>query len=370
MATESKELLVLSAELNPLVVFGRGGVDDILHKITEEVRTQETDISTPAGRMAVASLAYKIARSKTALDDMGKALVAGWKERAAAVDTERRRIREALDALKEEVRKPLTDWEQTDARRIALHEEALASIVNTTNFEEDVPSLKAIRDALDLLAWLAVSGRDWQEFTKRAGEALAMAKLSLVIRLARTEKCEAEAAELKRLREDEEARQLQEREERIRTEAAEKAAEEARQEGARKADVERQRVEKEKREAAEKADAERDEARVREQRLNREKQEAEQRAAKAEREARLAKDKAKADTAAAVERERKRAKELVERTIAAAEKREQNTRRRAKVHAEIKVALLRAALTLDANLADHIIEAIAAGNVPHVSIEY
>ena len=63
-------------------------------------------------------MAYKVARSKTTLDDIGKELVAGWKDQAKEVDANRKLARETLDALKIKVRKPLTDWEEKEAKRI------------------------------------------------------------------------------------------------------------------------------------------------------------------------------------------------------------------------------------------------------------
>ena len=83
MASESTDLVALRV-LTPAVVFVPGGVDKIIGQIEAEVRAVKTDISTKAGREAIGSLAYKVARSKTALDDMGKALAADWKARAAA----------------------------------------------------------------------------------------------------------------------------------------------------------------------------------------------------------------------------------------------------------------------------------------------
>src|ERR1700676_4896268 len=93
--------------LTPATVFAPGGVEGILSKIETEVRAIDRDISTPDGRENVKSLAYKVARSKTALDEMGKELVSGIKTQAATIDAERRTIRDRLDALKEEVRGPL-----------------------------------------------------------------------------------------------------------------------------------------------------------------------------------------------------------------------------------------------------------------------
>ena len=74
--------LVTIDTLTPATVFVPGGVEAIVSKLETEVRSIKTDISTDAGRKEIASIAYKVARSKTALDDMGKNLVADIKAQA------------------------------------------------------------------------------------------------------------------------------------------------------------------------------------------------------------------------------------------------------------------------------------------------
>src|SRR6266404_7527259 len=151
--------------LTPATVFAPGGVEGILSKIETEVRAIERDISTEEGREAVKSLAYKVARSKTALDDMGKELVSGIKAQAATIDAERRTIRDRLDALKEEVRGPLTAWETAEAARVSKHEEVLTWIIGSDRFFSQ-PTAADIRKLISLVADHA--GRDWQEFQERA----------------------------------------------------------------------------------------------------------------------------------------------------------------------------------------------------------
>ena len=79
-------------------------VEAVLSEIETAARSIVPDVTTRKGRENIASVAAKVARSKTLLDGMGKDLVAGWKQQAAAVDAQRRTIRERLDALKAEVR--------------------------------------------------------------------------------------------------------------------------------------------------------------------------------------------------------------------------------------------------------------------------
>ncbi len=348
---ESKELTVLTATLNPLVVFGDGGVDSILDQITKEVRAIETDISTPTGRKELASLAFKIARSKTALDDMGKALVADWKLRSASVDAERRRIREALDALKDEVRRPLTEWEQAETDRVKAHETALLEIVALSSFDHPEPTAETIKARLGtVLDGEASDWRDWQEFTKRATEARAAAISSLQALLSSTEKREAERAELERLRKERVEREQRERDDKLRAEAAEKAIRAAELEAAGRARL-----------AAEKADAEK-------KRIEREKQEAVTRAEKAEKDNRGAEARAKADAERAVEAERKRVKEKAEKEAAEVARREANKKHRAKIHREILAALVAAGLREDS--AADALRALTAGEIPHIEIVY
>jgi len=100
----------------PTEIFRPGGIESILEQIAARARAEVPDATTHKGRSAIASLAHKVARSKTALDDAGKSLVAGWKQQSALVDAERKRARDFLDSLKDEVRRPLTEWEQEQER--------------------------------------------------------------------------------------------------------------------------------------------------------------------------------------------------------------------------------------------------------------
>ena len=129
ITSASTELAIISAI--PAIVlaefFKPNGADAVLSALKEEVRKVAAmlDISTPSGREAIASLAYKVARSKTALDEKGKELVGAIKKQSGEIDAERKRVRDELDALKDEVRKPLTDWEDAEKECVAAHEQEL-----------------------------------------------------------------------------------------------------------------------------------------------------------------------------------------------------------------------------------------------------
>lgn len=183
--------LVTIDTLTPATVFAPGGVESIISKLETDVRAISTDVTTDAGRKAIASLAYKVARSKTALDDMGKQLVADLKAQTGKIDAERRVIRDRLDALRDEVRKPLDDFEQAEQSRVAGHEAAIAEIMTLAQVCDE--GSEAIKRRLETIGNLIQ--RDWQEFSSKATAAADEVRKALEAALARTEKQEREAAE-------------------------------------------------------------------------------------------------------------------------------------------------------------------------------
>jgi colicin import membrane protein len=307
----TESALAVVESMTPEKLFSPGTMDPLLEQIKAEVRATYTDISTDKGRKAIASLAYKVSRTKTFIDGQRISLVAEEKERLARIDAEGKRVREELDALRDEVRQPLTDWENKEKGRIAAHGDALIEITKAAYFEAPEPSLCEIDARLERVEKLF--SRDWQEFSKRASEAADAACRSLTTLRAATVKREEERAELERLRREAEERAQREREEAIAKAARDKAEQEAREReeaAARAAEQERQRLADEAREreeaAARAAEQERQrieaEAREREAAILREKEAAEERARQAEAERIAAEEKAAREAKAASER--------------------------------------------------------------------
>jgi len=102
----------------PAQLFKAKAIGTLLKAIEIEATAQVPDVDTPAGRDAIKSLAYKVARSKTTIDDIGKNFVAEQKAAIATIDGVRKVARDFLDILKVTVRQPLTDWEEAEQKRI------------------------------------------------------------------------------------------------------------------------------------------------------------------------------------------------------------------------------------------------------------
>jgi hypothetical protein len=334
--------------LAPAVFPAPENIDAMLAKIEADVRAVPIDISTAAGRKAVASLAYKIARSRTHFDEMGKELVSGWKKQAKVIDAERARVWDRLEALQAEVRKPLDEYEAAEAKRIADHQNALQAIIDLGTFGADLPASADVLSAL--AAFDEIPERDWQEFKQKFGAARSetFARLHALKEAALAR--EAESAELARLRAVEVERLRREREEQISiaaAAAATKLAEDrAAQEAARIAN-----------ETAE-----------RERRAAQEKTEALARAEKAERDAADAVAKAERDKSDAIEAERKRVSDEAAAVARETERRETDKAHRKAVNSEALKALVAAGLSN----ADGIkaITAIVRGEVPNIKISY
>lgn len=113
-----KELSLIKDQ-NVIALFRtEGGIKDCLDAMADELRAEVFDVDSAKGRKDVASRAHKASKMKARLDELGKGLVAEWKDKAKKVDAERKYSRDFLDALKSELRLPLTEWEDAEKKRV------------------------------------------------------------------------------------------------------------------------------------------------------------------------------------------------------------------------------------------------------------
>ena len=336
---EDKALSVFTAEK---------GLDPYLEQIAAQARSFVPDLSTKKGRDAIASIAYKVRQSKSAMDKAGKALVDKLKQQPKLVDAERKRMREFMDALADEVRKPLDDFEAAEAERVEALQTKIAVIRGYREINETMSSVDIA--AVIVRAESVIVDQLFEEFEAEAHREKAATIEALKSALVKRQQYEAEQAELERLRAEAAAREQKEREERIAKEAAERAQREAAEAAAR-----------EKAEQEAKAKAEREAAERREMELK-------LAAEKAEREKLEAEERAKR---AAIEAEERIKREAAAKAAAEAEetrKREADKKHRAKINNEIVAALDPSGITQDQ--AKEIVTLIAKGQVPHVKISY
>lgn len=282
--------LVVIEKTNALAVFtNQEQLDPLIEAIEKEARSLVPDLSTKKGRDAIASMAHKVARSKTYIDNAGKDLVAELKALPKQIDESRRLVRERLDALKDEVRRPLTEWEAEQERikaeeeMNAKYEEALAM-----NIEFDRQrSAKIEADHEMALLMNEKFDRDREEARQKAEQA----------KREHEERIKREAEEKARREADEaakreiEAAAAREREATLAKERAEREAKELAEKAERDRIEAEQRAEREKKEAAELAEREKQEAIAEEQRKAHEEAERIKRENEQKEQARLAEEK-------------------------------------------------------------------------------
>lgn len=357
--------LVKIENLDVVRLFTEGdGLDKILKDIESAAMAHVPVLDTDAGRKEIASMAYKVTRSKTFLDEKGKELTADWKKKSKIVDQHRKKARDFLDELKAKVRQPLTDWENTEAERVKRHQDKLESMDGLAAFRTiDGIELTSdeLRNNLSNLESIKIDD-SWEEYKGTAGETKNRCLDVIKGAIERREKYEAEQAELERLRKENEERERLEYERKLKEEAAAEAKRKA-EEAARKEREELERREKEAKEAAERAERERIAAE------ERAKQEAIESAAKAEREKqeaiRATEEKARQEAERA-EKERL-AKEAREKSEAERIARNKNHRKR--INKEAADGFVgQFGVDLIAGLA--FVEAIEKGLIPHVKIVY
>lgn len=231
-------------------------LDGLYNVVQAKARALVADVTTADGVSKIKSTARQIASIKKRVDDIGKDVVAELKDLPKQIDANRKKWREDMEALQEEIRRPVTEIEEREAeidRIKTVHQQLISA--DSATIRQNIEAVKAI----------ALTAEKWKESLEKATKAVTGEINALETMLKAAEKREEEARELEELRKKQEEAERIIREQKIREEAERKAREEA-----------------EARAAAEKA------------RLEREKQEAERKAAEAERAAQEAREREEA----------------------------------------------------------------------------
>ena len=219
---EGGALALSIPEGKALAFFTRpGAVDPVLAAIRKEVDAFKGDAKTDKGRKAIKSMAFKITQSKTYIESVGKSVAADAKEIPKKVDASRKRLRDTLDAWAEEVRKPVTEWEDAEDARIDAHKKVISDLIGACDTPNDAP-VSLLRIGLEAVEAIKI-GPDCEEFEADYARAKDSARDAITAAISRAEKREAEAAELARLRKEADERAERDRIAEIERAAADKA---------------------------------------------------------------------------------------------------------------------------------------------------
>ncbi|HEA9984561.1 TPA: hypothetical protein RX572_002717 [Yersinia enterocolitica] len=274
MADENTGLVVIDIKPESYpTLYVTNGLDKYLNQIRQAVN-EVPDVTTAKGRARIASLAASASRSKTAIEKPGREYLRHLKEQPKIIEAELRRFVIECDEIRDETRRPLTEWEAEQER---LKQEAEA--------KKKVEELAAEIEVAHEMALLMNDAFDRDAKAKADEvERLRKAHEEFIAKQA-AEKAKREVEE--KAKRDIEAAEQRERDAKLAQERAEQTAKDGAAKAERDAKELAERVEREKQDAiaAEKLKAQQEADRV-------------QREAKQKEDARLAEEKRVADEAA------------------------------------------------------------------------
>lgn len=343
------------SEANAPALYVAGGLQQFIDLVKGEVEGEVPDLKTRKGRERIASLAAKVSKSKTAVEKPGRDYLRRLKEMPKVVEAELRDFVTKMDALRDETRRPLTEWEAAEDARIDRHNDRLNWLKTLTDDLGELSSLH-IKGLISEAEGMQL-GAHWEEFEAEAANAKDKVLSTLRAALQKREQFEAEQAELARLR-----READERAEadRIRL-AQEQAVEAERQRVAREQQAERDAATRREQELIEQAAAqqraiEQAEANriAAEQRAEQERQDAARRAEEAAERAR--------------QEERRRADATAAEILRQQEVRERDKNHRASINRAAMEAFVAGGMTEEC--AKQAITLIAQRKIPNIAISY
>jgi len=223
----------ISADNAP-AIYVAGGLGQFFDAVKAEVTGEVPDLTTVKGRARIASLAATVSKSKKAVETPGRDYLKRLKEMPKVVEAELREFVDAMDALRDETRKPLTDWEAAEAAK-KREIEAWVGELRLDPLTISAADSEYLKISIGAFEGILIDGEWLGDYEAEALRLKADTLEALRAALVKREQYEAEQAELVRLRAEAEAQAQRDRD----AEIARVAAEQARLQAEQKAQAER-----------------------------------------------------------------------------------------------------------------------------------
>lgn len=184
-------------------------LDDFERTLREGAKDLPTDMQDPKARDAVRSYAHKVARTKTFVDDHGKELGEEARKRLNTINDARKVVRDRLDALKEEVRRPLTEWETAEEARKRRVTDTLEAVRAARELKQ-TDDIGIVEGRIEHWQGHEITPARYGEDLQQVSDEVQITITALNDHLEFLKKQDAERAELERLRKAEEERKAAE----------------------------------------------------------------------------------------------------------------------------------------------------------------
>ena len=221
-------LPTITSEQYP-ALYVSGGLNPYYQQIRQQVLSEVPDLTTKKGIDRVKSLAAMVSRSKVAIEKPGREYLKQLKKMPKTIEAELREWNQKMDALRDEVRQPVTELEAKEAVRIAALDERLTRIQmlkSAVEMTTAYQSSAAINGFISELESIVIDD-SWQEYKDRAAMAKEAAKVELDKALQTSLTFEAQQAEIAMLKAKQEEKDRLQREEQIRINARHEAEQQA-----------------------------------------------------------------------------------------------------------------------------------------------
>lgn len=296
------------------------------------------DLSIEEDEKKAKSDRLSIGKVISRLDSVHKELKAPLKAKTDLIDSERKRIKDDLLIVQGKIKAQLTAHEEQKQKHIEMLQQKVDDIRNLSDFDGFEITAKSVQINIDLLEQVVIDDSyEYREVDAQQARAEGLDLLKKTLYIHKQQ--ESDKAELEKLKSEKIESDRKEREANIAKEAAQNAIEQERRDSANKvAEAKR------KQKASENA------------------------ASKAKREAKDKAEQAVTKERQRIEREQEQKRQEAVRSAARDKAKRETQTNREKVHAAIKDGFIEFGLTSDVSI--DLVNAIIAGRIPELTIEY
>ena len=185
-------------------------LDTLYGHVEKMARALVADPLTKEGASQIKSCARQIASVKKRIDDIGKDVVAELKKLPGQIDANRKNLRERLEALQDDIRRPVTEIENREDEIDGI-KRIHRRLANATAYE--------IAKELESVKKIPLTEEKWHESLEKAKAAVEGEAKALELLKATAEKREKDAEEIEKLRKNQEEADRIIRENKIKEEA-------------------------------------------------------------------------------------------------------------------------------------------------------
>lgn len=191
-------------------------------EVKKKMKSFNATVETKEGQAAIRTFAATIASSKAAVERLGLDCNKNLNKQVKATTKIRQEVVASLQKMQDEVRKPLTDIENTEKARVKALSDGVNTIRDSGDWHAQNWENMSIVEAKSQIEELtSMDDGTWQEFNDSAVKNIKDSVEQIKEAIKKREKYDAQQSEIEELRKEKAKREQEERDEQIRKNAVE-----------------------------------------------------------------------------------------------------------------------------------------------------